>query len=422
VSAHSRAAFAPEDVADARRGHPDPARSDLSAWAAAARWELLDRRLPSGFGAVVPAWPEHVFNVARGVLAGDVVATVLHRLYEVALDGEGLAMDGPFHDVVSAGAWAWTGAWGNDRRTEPFARRAVWVPTTSGAARVPQAALLPSLRLRRADRLPAAHARDLADVGLGGFRLAGETGREIDEVVAAWLDGEAGTTLRALPYPFVEVVVEAGHVALVRNGYAAPGEIDALVDALAALAGGLRTACASLARPASVATALPPPEWAHPDAVPVGGVDVLDGAWWGAYRELAAERGMALEDPAAFHRAFPDQPVPGRAQGVLRGAVAGVPGEVRLAWFADGPAPVDGRVRAALLLPAPPGAVAHSAPGGTLVEETGMWVEVAGEVTACWTDVPLSGTLDADRVVAAAVATLRSAGLRAGRRAGPAPS
>lgn len=406
VRGRSRAAFAPEDVADARRGEP---ATDLSGWAAEAGWEYLGQRVPSGFASVVPAWAEHLFSCARGVLPGDVFGTVLHELYEVGLDGDGLAMDGDFHDLRSDGTWKWLGSWDNGPRNEPFARNAVWLPATRGAARVPQAALLPRLCVRRADRLPPLGSRDLGDVGLDGFRLSGETDPVLDEIVATWLGGGAGAALRALPHPFVEVVVAGGHVALVRNGYAAPGEADAFVAALAALARGLRAACAPLAVPAPVGSELPPPAWADAAHAAPGLLDVLSGAWWSAYRDLAAERGLTLEDPDAFHRAFPDQPVPGRAQGVLRGRVDGLPGDVRLAWFADAEAPVDGWVRAALLLPAPD-VGARTRRGGTLVEETGMWGEVVGDIAACWTVRRLPGTLDPDGVVPAAVATARRLG------------
>lgn len=402
----SWAAFALEDVADARRGEP---AADLSGWAAEAGWEYLGQQVPSGFASVVPVWAEHLFGCARGVLPGDVFGTVLHELYEIGIGPDGLAMDGTFHDIRSDGAWKWVGTWDNGPRNEPFARQAVWLPATRAAARVPQAALLPRLCLRRSDRLPPQGSRDLGGLGLRGFRLTGETDAVLDEVVATWLGGEAGAALRALPHPFVEVVVAGGHVALVRNGYAAPDEAGALVAALAALARDLRTACAPLAVPAPVGSTLPPPVWADADRAAPGRLDVLSGAWWSAYRELAAERGLTLEDPDAFHRAFPDQPVPGRAQGVLRGRVDGLPGDVRLAWFADGEAPVDGWVRAALLLPAPP-AGAATRRGGTLVEETGMWGEVAGDLAACWTVRRLPGTLDADGVVKAAVATARRLG------------
>lgn len=407
VTGRSRAAFAPEDVDDARRGEP---ATDLSGWAADAGWEYLGQRVPSGFVAVVPAWAEHLFSCARGVLPGDVFATVMHQLYEVGVSTEGPEMNGAFHDVRSGGTWKWFDTWDNGPRHDPFARNAVWVPATRGAARVPQAALLPRLCVRRSDRLPALGSRNLADLGLDGFRLTGETDPVLDEIVASWLGGEAGAALRALPHPFVEVLVAGGHVALVRNGYAGPDMADAFVAALAAVARGLRDACAPLAVPAPVESALPPPGWADPGWTAPGQLDVLSGAWWGAYRELADERGLTLEDPGAFHRAFPAQPVPGRAQGVLRGRVDGLPGEVRLAWFADGVAPVDGWVRAALLLPAPAGAVPATRRGGTLVEETGMWGEVIGDIAACWTVRRLPGTLDTAGVVPAAVATARALG------------
>jgi hypothetical protein len=224
--------------------------------------------------------------------------------------------------------------------------------------------------------------------------------------VATFLDPGATAALHRLPHAFVQVEVAAGHLAVVRNGYARPAELDALVDTAGVLGRALRSAVAAPGD-RDPATALPPPRWADPEA-PGERSDAWSEGWWDAYRTVARQRGLRLEDPAAFHRAFPDQPVPGRAQGVLRGPLAELGRDARLVWYADGVVPVDGWVRGAVVLPARPGW--RSRTGGLLVPETGMWAEVVGGLAACWTVRRSRGSLAADALAGAAAATMARLG------------
>jgi hypothetical protein len=95
----------------------------------------------------------------------------------------------------------------------------------------------------------------------------------------------------------------------------------------------------------------------------------------------AATFGLTREDPAALHRAFPRLPVPGRARGVLRGALpGGVEGRVTIHQHGS---PGSAWIRTALLLPAAPDAP-PTPPGGTLHAPTDMYVGVADGLVACW--------------------------------------
>lgn len=398
-----RAAFAPEDVPDAERGHP---AHDLGPWAAAHGLEGLGQALPSGFVSVVPVWPDYVFGCARGTYDDEYV-TVMHELYEVGVSQDGIEMGGGFWGVRSHGRWSWLGLWESGPRNEPFATNAVWVPATRAAARVTQAALVPRLCVRRSDRLPRVGSRDLGPFGVPGFRLA--DGDHDERFLSAFLGGEAGGVLRALPHPFVEVVVDAGHVALVRNGYAAPAELDGFAGALTGLARGLRTAAAGHAVPADLDARLPPPPWVDPAWRSPDRLDVLSDGWRDAYRRAAFELGLELEDPTEFHRAFPAQPVPGRAQGVLRGPVPGVADDARVAWFADGEHPLHGWVRGAVVFRARPGAATPR--GGLRDAESGMQGEVVDGIAACWTVRRTQHRLDAAPLVAAAATTAGRLGL-----------
>src|SRR6185312_11558657 len=60
--------------------------------------------------------------------------------------------------------------------------------------------------------------------------------------------------------------------------------------------------------------------------------------------------GLALEDPVAYHRAFPELAVPGRAFAVLRGELA--PGVIgRVAWHTEKPIATNNDGRNAVLIP-----------------------------------------------------------------------
>ena len=80
MPSHGYAAFAREDVADAKRGHP---ASSLHGYAAARGLEWLDRRAAAGFSAADPGYPDHRFNVMRGVLPGGRFGVAFHQLLEV---------------------------------------------------------------------------------------------------------------------------------------------------------------------------------------------------------------------------------------------------------------------------------------------------------------------------------------------------
>jgi hypothetical protein len=371
-----RAAFARTDLEDAARRYP---ACDLSPYAAAHGLEVMPAgRLPAGFDGVLPIWPEYVFGCMRGELHGEYV-TLMHELYEVGVSSDGLEMGGAFHGVRSAARWSWLGLWENGPKNEPFATNAVWVPTTRGAARVPEAALVDSLVIRRSDRLPFFGSKNLAGYGLPGFRAVGECD---DDLLGRLAAGEAGEVLRYAEHPFVEVVVDSGHVSLVRNGYAAPHELDRFGHQLAALSRGVREACLAGATPAPFDTALPAPPWIDPRWTSSDRLDVLQEPWRDAFRRVATEHHMELEDPVAFHRALPGQPVPGRAQGVMRGRVDGIPGTARLGWFYGRARPLNGRVRGALLFSA--GRGVKDTPGVVQDRELGVQARITGGIGAVW--------------------------------------
>jgi hypothetical protein len=108
---------------------------------------------------------------------------------------------------------------------------------------------------------------------------------------------------------------------------------------------------------------------------------------------VAADNGgLVLEDPDAYHRAFPDNPVPGRAIAVLRGTEPD--GSVFRVVFHT--AREEMTERAAVLLAAPEGG--PTGPREPRFEQSaGMWSAKAGDVVAGWAaETGPIGSADAD--------------------------
>jgi hypothetical protein len=388
MSTHGHAAFAAADVEDARRGRP---ATDLSAYAQRRGLTVRGQELLDAFAGVQPAWPDYTFNVLSGELAPGLLGLVEHELEEVEVDADGLAMPGAFHGARYTG-----------RRSSllgllvpfvdlnkkvpdaPFAASAAWVPTTRVALRVPEAALLPRLVARSAERFPMAGNPTLAEEGLSGLRLAG--GNHVDPALRrAVFAGAPARALGGLDAAYVAVTICDGLVTVQRNGFVDDaGRLDALVDAAMAVA----TAAAAAGRDCST---LPP----H-----VGPTrDQAD-----AFSRAAVELGLDDEDPVALHHAVPQLPVPGVAVGCLHGRASGWSSPGRLAWFTRrGAAP--GALRGAAVFPARPGA--RTPLGGTPVEGTDLIAEVCGDVAACWRREPAVGRLESRPLTQLAAEAMR---------------
>jgi hypothetical protein len=91
---------------------------------------------------------------------------------------------------------------------------------------------------------------------------------------------------------------------------------------------------------------------------------------------------MTLEDPAAYHHAFPSMPVPGRAFAVLRGTLPGTALPARIAFHHERPL-TDNQGRTALLLEAAPDAP-ETAPWGVRVTEPRLGYAVRDGIASIW--------------------------------------
>ncbi|MCB1006680.1 MAG: hypothetical protein KDB35_21035 [Acidimicrobiales bacterium] len=399
------AAFAPEDVEDAQRRRPP---TDLGAYAAARGWELFGSTLVSTVRAAQPDWAEYTANVVSGAMPDGSYGVIEHELYEVETHAStGIQFGGAFYGARYS-AKGPKGFWNKvlpfqisaDEPEGPFAGSAAYVPVTAVLLRVPEAALLPRLVIRRSDRMSGVGNTDLGPLGLGGYRLAGTVAPPA--LVQAVLAAGAGQVLASLPYPFVEARYAYGSLALRCNGYLVDeSALDALVSQACGIAAALRSAAAPLLAPRPFQVALEPdvggpPEWApwYP---------VTNHLWTNGFRDLAARHDLVMEQPADLHRANPRLPVAGVAHGVLRGNLPGTQVPGRLVFTGQGGVTVS-QVRAGVAMAAPPDA-APTPVGGVMDPATDMKAEIADGVIVCWNRQRSTGGMDTTELVASALAT-----------------
>ena len=393
---NKHAAFAREDVEDARRGRPD---FDLSEYAADRGLRFLGDGAPPNFAIAGPKWPEYTMNAMTGPLPGGEPAMVAHELYEVevSVGKGGPRMGGALHDerYTIKDPFFFQPSYWKRPKEGPFVGNALWIPTTKVTVRVPQAALAPYVVAMPSDRLTPLGRYELDRHGLPGFALDHGEEEENADFLDRLFGGQAGRVLAGLNHAFVQLTVRDGTVALVRNGFARePAELDELVDAAGRIVTGLREICDPWAQPQPFEEPLPAARWEDREAIPVTPFDMRTSPWWESYRGVAAEAGLVLEDPESYHRAFPANPVPGRAIAVLRGT--GADGQMfRLAFHT---ARQELAERGAVLFAAADGGPS-TAQEPSLDDATEMWSAEGGVIAACWArhSTPI-GTAAADIV------------------------
>ncbi len=404
---HSHAAYATADVGDAARGEP---AVSLAPWAARRGLEHLGSSLPGAFTPVMPTRQAYVFNLSRGPFGSGRFGYLAHELDEIGLDDKGdprvpggyFALSirtklGGIRGILRSSAHL------QDRRPdEPFAARAFWVPTTTAAVRVPEAALLPIVVIRSAERFPVAGNPKLDEHGLPGFRMRGS--QWIDDARRGALAG-AARPLAGLGASYAALRLDRGVVSVTQNGFLVDdARLDLLASTVVQIADALCAVAAPLVAPQPFAVPLPAPD----RATWPPGYDPLERHEVDVLARVAAELGMAPEDPVALHRSHPRCPVPGRASGGVRGILPGTGAEGRVGFFVQG-GPTAGSYRSAVMVPARPGAATPL--GGTLDATSDLYVEVADDVAHAWPRARSHGALGAEATVAAAVPAFRRLGL-----------
>lgn len=402
------AAFTAEDVDDAHRREP---AVDLTDYAASRGLTLLGSALVATVRSVQPAWQEYVFNAARGVLPGGSYGVIEHDLYEIATHtSNGIQYGGGFFGTqyTAKGPKGFLNkilpiSLSVDEPNGPFEASAVWVPTTSANVRVPEAALCPRLVVRRSDRMGPIGNTDLDEVGLPGFRLAGKVVPH--DLLAKIFRGGVGDTIRSMTWPFVEVIFTYGTLGVRCNGYlTAADQLDGIADAASSIAAGLGEVFAEYHAPRPVEAALEPalggaPDWApwFPQPAPL---------WANTFSVAADKYSLNLEEPTDLHRAFPHLPMPGIAQGVLRGVLPGAGIDGRLVFNGHGGS-LGGAMRVSVVIGAPPGA-RPTPTGGVNVAGTRLCAELVGDLVACWNLNRTVEGFDAGEFCSSAVAAIHS--------------
>jgi hypothetical protein len=402
----NHAAFHPDDLDDARRGHP---AVELREYAASRRTHFAGSELTPHFAGHEPRWVDYVFNQIRGELAPRRFGTLQHELHEVALDPDGGVGNGQYYgrrSVTSRSLKEFVGLEG-DEREGPFAALAMWVPVTVVKLLVPETALLPDLTIKTRPFLT------LSDPSLGdhapSFRL--RRSRFVSDGLRAAVGAAVGPALEWLDAEFTQLDVADGALRLVVNGYRIePAQLDALVQAAGAIAANLVELCAPLHAPGPFDVTLGPPA---PESHPPGFSSfetTFDRSGNEVLHRRAAELGLVVEDPAALHRRFPRLAIPGTSLGVLGGHLPSSEALGRLTWQDPGDARGGSVLRGGALFSASPQAQ-PTPPGGNYLASTDMFVDLVDDVACAWSATTVVGRIDADQLAVRALRSMRETGL-----------
>ena len=428
-----------ELAADAVRGRPD---TDLAGWADRRRLHFRGTVALAGLLSVTCPWSEDLlFNVVRGRWPGGTDGVVCHeaRIY-------GAGAEGFFHPRE------WNGGERNGSRIvgaidviadlsgHPLPLMSggggelyFKAPYTSAGARVPHLATVTGLHVaRRAERFTPTdelfgtwEARPLDDLGVRDHWIAAVRKRSDPATVERLLRGPIKALLSVQQGLGFEIRIEYGQVIVSRQDFVRRDEdLDALVADAEALARAVRDICVPPTRARALETPLPPPEWLAPVRRRPRKKHTLwpSGALLERVVQVAGERDMDVEDPRAFHAAFPDLNVPGEAFGVLRGRLPGTALSGRLLCCAERPMVLPDDYRAFLTDPGGPAGsdvavlsvpvdAPATAPEGEVVGD--LRVAVADGVLTAWRLRPTwqANGPALDRLAADVAAFVRARGL-----------
>ena len=397
------AADAAQAAVNAARGRPD---FDLTRWAQGHGLEARGAVSQAGYLRVTCPWSEDVlFNVVRGRWPGGTYGVVCHeaRMYED--DARGYFRGGE----AEGGGQSKAGFLLDSLVPIPLpiggqGQLYFKVPYTVAGARVPHLATLTGLHVaRRAERFTSDDAlfgiwrsRDLDDLGLSEPWVAGIRKHSDETIVEALLHGPIRRLLSVQQGLGFEIRIEYGQVILARQDFLTrDDDLDALTAAVEELAREVAAICVPRAGIHDLARRLEPPVWL--EAVRRKPKDRHTlwpiGALLERVVQAADARGMTVEDPRSFHRAFPGLNIPGEAFGVLHGPLPGIDAVGRLVCCAERPMVIPDDVRKLLKDPGGPAgcdvavlaveARAHpTAPEGEL--DGGLRFALEGGVLTAW--------------------------------------
>jgi hypothetical protein len=386
-----------ELVADARRGRPDVS---LEGWAERRGLRFRVAAPQAGHLGITCPWSaDLLFNVVRGRWPGGTDGILCHevRLFDVDTPGffhggevigtrrESLAtflLDGFLPLPVGGG------------------RSFFKVPYTCAGARVPHLGELTGLQVARvAERRMAVapdigtwHERELE----GGEWIARVRKGSDERTVAAVLDGPVREVLTQ-PRPLgFEIRIEYGQASIARQDFLKRDvDLEAFVADAEVLTSAVRELCVPPDGGLLLGRPIPAPAWLARVRADRRGKHTLwpPGARLEKVVAIADERGMAVEDPRAFHAAFPGLNVPGEAFGVLHGRLPGTALTGRLLCCAERPMVLPDEARKLLtdpggavgcdvaVIPVDPGATPTAPEGET---DGDLRVAVADGVLTAW--------------------------------------
>jgi len=418
---HGYAAFAPRDVDDAMRRRPP---GSLQGYAAERSLEFKDRGGLAGFRGALPVFPEYVHNLVRGVLPGGRFGILYHELLQT--HGRAMSPIGSFYGVRTSDRGGFFRSLLPNRvdipivgelldpvpdegELEAFETPGAWSPCTTAAVLVPETvAAIGTLRLIVKHRMPFIGGRsnlDLEPFGAPGWRSP--VGDRFDDAALSRLFGGAvGAALRPLAdLPYASVRVDHGTLVVRRSGYLMdPGDLDAFAATVSALADGL--AAVSLDGHAPARFGDPLPEWpvtAHPENGYPADTPMV---WIKDIAGFAERHRLTLEDPVAWHRAFPSVAVPGKAMAVMR-----APSGLRFLFAREVSVLQSRAVRAAIVFPVAAG-TPDTAPGGINQPQSRTVTTVTGGLAAVWSMDWMGYASDADGFADTALAAAAAAGVR----------
>lgn len=420
-----------EARAEAARGRPD---ANLEPYASDRGLEWLDHRSASGFGAVMPQFEELQHNVMRGELPGGERGIIFH---EVVIVGRDQGRGDSVNDHLGWKSFRLGDDTPNPWKTLGFYQLGVKAPFTVAAAQVPQATgALAAFRVDRRELFAPYNfpeAGKLDDRGLEGWRL-----RAVKEADRGALDRLLSGPVRELlaTDPFggqLQLVFWHGTLIVRCSGFLSESrQLDQLAHALSLTARELRAVGRAAAKPRPLSDHLPPATWSTVPEPQERGIRILGatvrrggtidpfkghpfepppGSWWCEQLRAAAHRyRMELEDPLAYHLAFPEIAVPGHAFAVLRGTIPGTDRDGRIALHTEKDLDGFNDGRNAVLFPVHAD-LPETVPGGEPVPETDLRLSVRGGILAIWNrrSIPAQelGNLDALVADATRLATAR---------------
>lgn len=401
--AFNHAAFSPNDVEDAKRGHPI---TSLQEFGAALGLEYRDREIAGAFLSTQPKWPDYTFNTCRGVFPGGRYGSLAHQLEELPVDQDGISLGGSYYasrTVFQNSLGGFLGLSGDGPKQDaPFVGNSAWLPTTAVHVRAPETARLPALNVLDKSRVAKWGNLDLDAHGLPGFRAV--VNDHAGEAVNAHLAAVAAPWLTARRDEFVRLRVRHGLVNLVVNGYRSdPNDLRHLIASAEGIADGLAR---SMAPPLATGFAAAGPAVGTAGVLP--GVPRPGPEWSTAFAEVATLYGLHAEDPVHLMGLLPRNPIPGVPWGVLYGQLPATNAPCRVVWNDQG-GRTTGSVRGGIIAAARPGATTPI--GGVLHQPTGMYVEVVDGVAYSWNQQRSFGELQSQALLANGITTLRATGV-----------